>query len=221
MYRKLNKQENQSPSSQKEEDGTDQEVNEYDDMPLLQTVIWEESTGVIIEESKIPEPKSITESVMLKKKPKRRFLNNGDGQGKLHHSGDGSVPYLSLAWAHTWLLHATRAMRQSKFGGKEGERISDDNALESIVVSYRPKGGSEWLEGGKPISQENASVESKKSNQDSDTGAKHPHGTKYKPEMFRFQSKGKSRSTGMEYTTAVIEAKGVEHKETTRYVIQT
>jgi len=216
VYRKLNKQENKSPSTQKEEIGTDEEVNEYDDIPLLQTVIWEESAGVIIEESKIPEPKSLTESVMLKKKPKRRFLNNGDGQGKLHHSGDGSVPYLSLAWAHTWLLHATRAMRQSKFGGKEGERISDDNALESIVVSYRPKGGSEWLEGGKRLSQENTSVENKKSNQDNDTGAKHPHGTKYKPEMFRFQSKGKSRSTGMEYTTAVIEAKGVEHKETTR-----
>jgi len=216
VYRKLNKQKNQSSSTQKEEIGTDQEGNEYDDVPLLQTVIWEESTGVIIEETKIPEPKSLTESVMLKKKPKRRFLDNGDGQGKLHHSGDGSVPYISLAWAHTWLLHATRAMRQSKFGRKEGERISDDNALESIVVSYRPKGGSEWLEGGKRLSQENASVEKKKSNQDSDTGAKHPHGTKYKPEMFRFQSKGKSRSTGMEYTTAVIEAKGVEHKETTR-----
>lgn len=27
---------------------------------------------------------------------------------------------------------------------------------------------------------------------------------------------GKSRSTGMEYTTTVIEAIGVEHKETTR-----
>lgn len=217
VYRKLNKKKNPSQSTEKEEtSAVDQEAIEYDDIPLLQTVIWEESRGVIIEESKIPEPKSLTESVMLKKKPKRRFLNNGDGEGKLHHSGDGSVPYISLAWAHTWLLHATRAMRHSKFGGKEGERISDDNALESIVVSYRPKGGSEWLEGGKRLSQENASVGKKKSNQDSDTGAKHPHGTKYKPEMFRFQSKGKSRSTGMEYTTAVIEAIGVEHKETTR-----
>lgn len=34
--------------------------------------------------------------------------------------------------------------------------------------------------------------------------------------LHRYQSKGKSRSTGMEYTTAVIEAVGVEHKETTR-----
>merc|ERR1711957_64744 len=117
---------------------------------------------------------SLTESVMFKKKQTRRLLNNGDGHGKLHHSGDGSVPYLSLAWAHTWLLHATRAMRHSKFDGKEGERISDDNALESIVVSYRPKGGSEWLEGGKRLIEENASIERKKSNQDSDTGARNP-----------------------------------------------
>ena len=49
-----------------------------------------------------------------------------------------------------------------------------------------------------------------------DTGTSHPHGTKYKPKMVRFQSEGKSRSTGMEYTTTVIEAIGVEHKETTR-----
>lgn len=34
--------------------------------------------------------------------------------------------------------------------------------------------------------------------------------------MDRYQSTGKSRSTGMFYTTAVIEAIGVEHKETTR-----
>ena len=39
---------------------------------------------------------------------------------------------------------------------------------------------------------------------------------KYKPKMVRFQSSGKSRSTGMQYTTTVIEAIGVEHKETTR-----
>jgi len=226
IYRKLkkkeNENENESQNAKSEEitpDKVTEDLNhEYDDVPLLQTVIWEEPTGVIIEESKIAEPKSLTESVMLKKKkkPKKRFLNNGDGQGKLHHSGDGSVPYLSLAWAHTWLLHATRAMRHSKFDGEEGERISDDNALESIVVSYRPKGGSEWLEGGKRLNQEDTSDESKTNNQDSDTGAKHLHGTKYKPEMFRFQSKGKSRSTGMEYTTAVIEVMGVEHKETTR-----
>jgi len=220
IFRKLNRKENQ-PQSGKGEGTTanqavDEEVDKYDDMPLLKTVILEEATGIHIEESKIPEPKSLTESVMFKKKQTRRLLNNGDGHGKLHHSGDGSVPYLSLAWAHTWLLHATRAMRHSRFGRKEGERISDDNALDSIVVSYRPEGGSLWLEGEKRMNQENVSNGSKAIDVDNDTGANHPHGTKYKPEMSRFQSKGKSRSTGMEYTTAVIEAKGIEHKETTR-----
>jgi hypothetical protein len=56
---------------------------------------------------------------------------------------------------------------------------------------------------------------------DSDTGTLHPHGTKYKPEMIRYHNVGKSRTTGIEYTTTVIEAIGVEHKETTRYVVST
>jgi len=51
---------------------------------------------------------------------------------------------------------------------------------------------------------------------DTDTGTRNPHGTKYKPEMVRFQSEGKSRTTGMDYTTTVIDAVGAKHKETTR-----
>lgn len=192
-----------------------EEKEEFDDVPILQGAIWEEANHYLVEEIKVPEPKTLTESVMLKKKPKRRPLNvNGDSnKGSLHRSGDASVPYLSLSWAHTWLLHATRAMRHSRYYGmKEGDRISDDNALNSIRVSYRPAGGSDWIEGGKPIE----GADDISSDKDDDTGAGHPHGTKYKPEMFRYQSKGKSRTTGMEYTTAVIEAAGVEHKETTR-----
>ena len=34
--------------------------------------------------------------------------------------------------------------------------------------------------------------------------------------MKKFHNVGTSRTTGMEYTTSVIEAIGVEHKETTR-----
>ena len=49
-----------------------------------------------------------------------------------------------------------------------------------------------------------------------DTGTNHPHGTRYKPEMTRYHNVGTSRTTGIEYTTTVIEALGVEHKETTR-----
>jgi hypothetical protein len=38
------------------------------------------------------------------------------------------------------------------------------------------------------------------------------------PLMKKFHNVGISRTTGIEYTTSVIEAVGVEHKETTRYV---
>ena len=189
---------------------------EFNDVPLLTSVIWEEADNFHFEEIKVAEQKTFSETVLLKKKPKRRPLNGGDNKGSLHHSGDASVPYISLAWAHTWLLHATRALKHSRyFGIQEGDRISDDNALDAIRVSYRPVGGKEWIEGGKPTDLEDMENISREK-YDDDTGADHPHGTKYKPEMFRYQSKGKSRSTGMEYTTAVIEAVGVEHKETTR-----
>lgn len=35
--------------------------------------------------------------------------------------------------------------------------------------------------------------------------------------MIRYHNQGTSRTTGIEYTTTVIEALAVEHKETTRY----
>jgi len=193
----------------------DKRSGEFDNIPLLASVIWEEPKAHHFEEIKVAEQKTLKESVMLKKKPKRRPLNGGDNKGSLHRSGDASVPYLSLAWSHTWLLHATRAMRHSRYYGmKEGDRISDDNVLDSIRVSYRPVGGSDWMEGVNP--QARTGDDDGDDPDDEGTGADHPHGTKYKPEMYRYQSIGKSRTTGMEYTTAVIEAVGVEHKETTR-----
>lgn len=186
-----------------------------DSMPLLQSVIWEEG-NYHFEEVRVSEQKSLKDSVLLMKKTKRRPIRNGNNKGSLHRSGDASVPYLSLAWSHTWLLHATRAMRHSRYYGmQEGDRISDDNALNSIKVSYRPAGGSDWIEGGKPKILNDIKIQSNAID-DQNRGSDHPHGTKYKPEMYRYQSKGKSRKTGMEYTTAVIEAVGVEHKETTR-----
>jgi len=187
----------------------------FDNIPLLSSVIWEEPKSYHFEESKVAEQKTLKESVMLKKKPKRRPLQDGNNKGSLHRSGDASVPYISLAWSHTWLLHATRAMRHSRYYGmKEGDRITDDNVLDSIRVSYRPVGGSDWIEGANHKAQRGD--DDGDDADDEGTGADHPHGTKYKPEMYRYQSKGKSRTTGMEYTTAVIEAVGVEHKETTR-----
>lgn len=193
-------------------------TNEFDGLPLMAEVIWEEPHGRLISESQMTEPASFKETILRKKKPKRRPLKteNNETPAWLHHSGDGTIPYIGLMWAHTWLLHATRATRSlnTTTAMLEGERMSDPhNALDSIKVSHRPKGGNAWLEGygADPRGEE----EYERSNI-GDTGTSHPHGTKYKPKMVRFQSSGQSRSTGMEYTTTVIEAIGVEHKETTR-----
>lgn len=195
----------------------DTKTVEYDGIPTMTHAIWEEQNGRIIQESKTVEPVSFTESILRKKKPTRRPLDisNSEGSIRLHHSGDGTIPYLSLMWAHTWLLHATRAMRSlnQTLPFLKGERICDDNALHSIKVSHRPKGGNGWMDG---YGAETRSEEDMDYELDGDTGTSHPHGTKYKPKMVRFQSSGKSRSTGMQYTTTVIEAIGVEHKETTR-----
>jgi hypothetical protein len=126
----------------------------------------------------------------------------------LPHSGDGSVPYLSLSWAHTWLLHAVRALRHS------GKHEGPVNPLIDVQISHRPKGAMEWLVGPPPDHE--IVGEDKKVEDSSDTGTAHPHGTRYKPLMLRYDNRGTSRTTGIEYTTTVIEAVGVEHKETTR-----
>ncbi|KAL7450618.1 hypothetical protein ACHAWC_002508 [Mediolabrus comicus] len=214
IYKKTDRKTSVGNNSTSSLDKIDEEL--FDGVPEMHKVIWEEKHGRIIEES-IPEPSTFTESILRKKKQTRRLLNDGkDSSLWLHHSGDGTIPYISLMWAHTWLLHATRAMRSTNHTMPmlEGERISNpNNALDSIKVSHRPKGGSDWIE-GYGADQPNYDFESRANI--GDTGTSHPHGTKYKPKMVRFQSEGKSRSTGMEYTTTVIEAIGVEHKETTR-----
>lgn len=210
--------------------GDEKKEEQYDGIPKVRSAIWEEEKGKLVEEIKDDgSPKSltgtITEKIGLrsKKKPTRRVLN---GTKPLGRSGDGTIPYLSLSWAHTWLLHATRAMRHSSVEYSEdssrpdsdGTRITDKHALDEIVVSHRPKGGSEWITGVAPEEkrEEEVCVDGKDGEDLCDTGTAHPHGTKYKPSMIRYQSKGRSRSSGNEYTTAVIEAIGVEHKETTR-----
>mmetsp|Transcript_19038 Transcript_19038/g.29433 ORF Transcript_19038/g.29433 Transcript_19038/m.29433 type:complete len:274 (-) Transcript_19038:658-1479(-) len=185
---------------------------QYDGMPHLKTVIWEVENGEYVAEAYGAKEKS---SAVFKRKPKKELLKNV--RSKLPHSGDGTIPYLSMAWAHTWLLHATRAyMRRSP---STGEWVNDadfdhSNALKNIKISHRPKGGSEWIKG--PIKELNDDDAGVSKIDDCDTGTSHPHGTKYKPEMLRYQSKGRSRTNGMEYTTTVIEGIGVEHKETTR-----
>jgi hypothetical protein len=175
----------------------------YDGLPEIKSVVWEEANGVVSEELIGVNRGGLTE-LLTKRKPKRVRRRNGS----FEHGGDGSVPYVSLSWAHTWLLHAVRALRHS---GKE----APVNPLDSIEISHRPEGATEWKQGPPP---ERAKKNfDKKFEESRDTGTQYPHGTKYKPEMVRYHSNGTSRTTGIEYTTTVIEAIGVEHKETTRY----
>ena len=179
---------------------------EFDGVPSLKGVVWEKPRGKLDYESKL---ESFAETLLGKKRVRRQPLKGDSGEALnwLHHSGDGTIPYLSLMWAHTWLLHAIRgAMKSSD---------TTVSILDSIQVSHRQKGGNEWLEGygSDPLMFEHGAPIG---SFDGDTGTSNPHGTKYKPKMIRFQTSGNSRLTGMEYTTTVIEAIGVEHKETTR-----
>ena len=183
------------------------------DLPNLKTVFWEGEGGSLAEES-VEAPRGSIAEVLIKKKPKRKELKTDENSVRMPHSGDGSVPYLSLSWAHTWLLHAARAKRYNE--DKDRLAIGDvKNVLDHISVSHRPQGEIEWIEGVAPTK-----VEVAKSGGDvkldPDTGTDHPHGTRYKPEMHRYHNVGVSRTTGIEYTTTVIEAVGIEHKETTR-----
>lgn len=182
------------------------------EIPNLKTVVWENPRGLLSTQPIEASRGSIGEYFM-KKKSKREPLEPTVPEARLQHSGDGSVPYISLSWAQTWLLHATRARRFTKDKHKLNETDAK-NALDFIGISYRPKGESDWIEGPAPEEWTTHGNEEQKA--DSDTGTNHPHGTRYKPLMKRYHNVGKSRTTGIIYTTSVIEAIGVEHKETTR-----
>ena len=208
VYTKIYRNDSKDSAGDSGRDNNNSEES-YDGIPNLQTVIWETAGGQLEDERMNPPRKSLADLLLPKNKRKVRR------QGNLHHSGDGSVPYISLAWAHTWLLHAVRAARYSK---EDPIGSSPGNPLDDIQISHRPKGAMEWLEGPPPVVP--TLREKKKIEECSDTGTAHPHGTKYKPEMIRYHNQGTSRTTGIEYTTTVIEALGVEHKETTRYVVR-
>ena len=108
-------------------------------------------------------------------------------------------------------MHAARAKRSS-----EEIEADERNALDHIDISHRPIGANEWVDGPPPDKLTVTGGDEVKLTDTSDTGTDHPHGTRYKPEMIRYTNVGKSRTTGCEYTTSVIEAIGIEHKETTR-----
>ena len=86
--------------------------------------------------------------------------------------------------AQTWLLHTTRSNKHSGYNHlKEGEHSSEYNPLDSINVTYRPRGGSEWLD----ISSKNDDNETSPNVKDEklEKDKSHLHGTKYKREMYR------------------------------------
>lgn len=174
--------------------------DEYDGVPDLERVLWETAGGGLSEQKIEPNRGGLGDLI---KKPKLSPI----GETGHVHSGDGSVPYLSLSYVHTWLLHALRARAH-----ESNEDLGAQEILDSIGISHRDKGGSKWRPGFARGSRE-MKEERKK---DADTGTDHPHGTRYKPEMLRYHTVGTSRVTGQNYSTTVIEAIGVEHKETTR-----
>lgn len=103
-----------------------------------------------------------------------------------------------------------RLHEQNAFRNTIEQQLTKQNALDHIKISHRPHGEMDWAN-GPPV--HSTGKEDQKRVDDSDTGTNHPHGT----EMIRYHNVGISRTTGIEYTTSVIEALGVEHKETTRY----
>lgn len=68
------------------------ETDEYDGVPAMTHLIWEERHGRLVSESQIVEPASFTDTLLRKKKETRRPLKTDDGEAPvwLHHSGDGT-----------------------------------------------------------------------------------------------------------------------------------
>ena len=83
---------------------TTPKTDSFDRIPTMSQVIWEEKHGKLILESKIPDPSfsSFTDAILRKKKQMRRPFNVSSAEPRLHQSGDGTIPYISLMWAHTW-----------------------------------------------------------------------------------------------------------------------
>lgn len=78
----------------KQRETSDSESSGFDNMPTIAAAIWETAGGAIAKEHMDCSKAKLTD--FWKKKQKRVPT----GEENLHHSGDGSVPYLSLAWAH-------------------------------------------------------------------------------------------------------------------------
>jgi hypothetical protein len=150
-------------------------------IPHLKDVLWENPGGKLTVEPIWESRGGIAD--VFAKKPKRRSLDLTVPAAQLVHSGDGSVPYLSLSWAHTWLLHAARARRYTEDKSRHNIATQTDlstkkNALDYIKVSHRPRGEMDWVD-GPPLAEEEDADKNSKTIDDAGTGTSHPHGTKY------------------------------------------
>ena len=183
------------------------------DAPWVKEVIWEEEGGVIV----VEDLDEVGGFFGAGRKKIRRRLDIGEEE-RLLRSGDGTIPYLSLAWAHTWLLDFER-------GGESGVGVGD------IVKSHREEGGGEWKvevdvgsremegvgEGGGGGSDEGEDEKCMDGGLFADTifscGVKDVHKdlTNRDPAMEKWKI-----VSGDGRTTTVIEAHKIEHKETPR-----
>jgi hypothetical protein len=148
-------------------------------IPHLKAVLWENPGGELTLEAMVESRGGIAD--VFAKKPKRRPFNWTDPAAQLVHSGDGSVPYLSLSWAHTWLLHAARARRYTEDQRQLSTKSTDvmnkkKSALDYIHVSHRPRGEIDWIDGPPPVEKDS---NDRNTRTIEDTGTSHPHGTRY------------------------------------------
>lgn len=96
IYRKTEHHKSNNPPS-----NTTNDSEKMDEIPKMSHVIWEEKHGRKIIESKLVES-SFADTILRKKKQTRRPFNISSDEPRLHQSGDGTIPYISLMWAHTW-----------------------------------------------------------------------------------------------------------------------
>ncbi|GMH51804.1 hypothetical protein TL16_g01089 [Triparma laevis f. inornata] len=171
-----------------------------DDLPEVREVIWEEAGGeIVVEEEGM-------ESTFLKMGgKKRREAMDVVVEERLGHAGDGTIPYLSLAWGHTWLLD---------FARKGWADENNKSGIQAITRTQKLAGSGSWKFKGEEHDTCVKIIDG--GDQCLDDVLPHPHLTQYHPKMDKWSVSGISTETNKKWTTTVLEADGVEHKETPR-----
>ena len=84
-------------SEKLDSDNTTIIAKDFDAMPKMSQIIREEQNGRLVAESLNETAATFTETILRKKKDKRHPLKTDDGKTPqwLHHSGDGTIPYIS------------------------------------------------------------------------------------------------------------------------------